>query len=335
MNSELAYTRLQPTGERLLTPPLGEVGARIVLEGVFTFHYTGARFDALYMTGPDGLFARRHPYLQWSPREPLLESEDLNRHRYQFRVPAGWNLEGQSLGLRVDVDRFVDEFLIPPSEVRGALTGEMTLRVLPPPATPGSLWAMMAAASLPAAAVAGGVGWVLWRRMALQGLPPELQEQLVRINRKHRIAHAALGPSRSPRLQETLGAVHAGAWSLARQIRALHTARSQIDGLSLQSEAERLEQELDRFADPIARAEGKAALAEKRKTLEILDEMELLQKRSTLRLATIEATLDTTCLSLRRPPPGSGAPFEDPVLCELEAEVTAIAEVEQEIRSLV
>jgi hypothetical protein len=303
-----------------------------VLEGVFTFHYTDTRFDALYGTGPDGLFARRHPYLQWSPREPLLESEDLNRHRYQFLVPAEWKLAGQSIGLRVDTDRFVDEFLIPPSEVRSALTGEMTLRVLPP-AAPGSLWAMMAAASLPATVVAGGVGWVVWRRMALQGLPPELQEQLVRINRKHRKARAALGPFLSPRLRETLGAVHAGAWSLARQIRALHNARSHLDDLSLQAGAEQLEQELARLTDPAARADGQAALAEKRKTLEVLDEMELVQKRSTLRLTAIEAALDTACLSLRRPPESS-APFVGSVLRELEAEVRAIAEVEREIQSL-
>src|SRR5712692_2883640 len=111
--SELATVRLPPTGDRLLTPPLGPSGASLVLEGVFTFRYSGLQFDALYRTGPDGAFSQRHSYLAWSPRQPLLESEDIARHRYQFRYPSEWGLRGQSIGLRIDLDRFVDEFLIP------------------------------------------------------------------------------------------------------------------------------------------------------------------------------------------------------------------------------
>src|SRR5688572_26607623 len=99
MRSPHARTHLRPTGDRLLTPPLGEDGARIVLEGVITFRHTGKRFDALYQTGPEGGFTLPHAYLEWSPRTPLLEREDRARHQYEFRVPAGWKLEGQSLGL--------------------------------------------------------------------------------------------------------------------------------------------------------------------------------------------------------------------------------------------
>lgn len=333
MDSELAFIRLRPTGEHLLTSPLGERGARIVLEGVFTFRYTGMRFDALYQAGPDGAFTWAHSYLRWSPCAPLLEREDRAEHRYQFCVPAWWKLHGESLGLWVDVDRFVDEFLIPPSEVRGALIGEMTLRVLPP-LGPGSLWAMMAAASLPATLMAGGIGWVLRRRMALQGLPQEVQMQLERISRKHRSAHAALGSPQDSRLQKHLRAVHAGAWALARQIRALHIARSRTDRLSLKAEAEQLDQELVRLTDASARAAGQAALAEKRKALALLDEMERAQTRCAMRLAAIEATLDTTCLTLQQPPPESLATFEETAVRELEAEVMAIAEVAREIGSL-
>jgi hypothetical protein len=331
MPPNLAHAHLHPTGDRLLTPPLDEGGARIVLEGVFTFRYSGLQFDALYQTGPEGDFTRPHPYLQWSPRVPLLESEDRARHRYEFRVPAGWRLGGQSLGLRVDVDRFVEQFLLPPSEVRAALTGEMTVRVLPPPPT--TLWPVLAAAGLPATLVAGGLGWVLHRRMALQGLPPELQLRLERINRKVRAARAASRSLRSSRLGESLRALHHGAWALARQFRALQQALSRVDGLALQVEAERLEQALPRMREAGAQVAGQAVLAEKRKALVLLHELDHAQTRSAMRLAAIEATLDTTLLTLQQPPAGTCGPFEPTVLRDLEAEVMAIAEVAREIES--
>jgi hypothetical protein len=332
MNPELAHTRLLPTGERLLTPPLGEEGARIVLEGVITFRYSGARFDALYQDGLEGEFTRPHPYLEWSPRMPLLESADRVRHRYEFLVPAGWGLQGQSVGVRVDVDRFVDEFLIPPSEVRVALAGAMTVSVLPAP--PAAVWPLAAAAGLTAVALVGGLGWVLRRRMALQGLPAELQHRLARISRQARTARAALGSPRNARLEGNLRALHSGAWALARQFRALQQARSRLDGRLLQAEAERLEQELPRLVDAGARAAGRTALAERRKTLVLLAEMEGAQTRSAMRLAAIEAALDTTCLTLRQVPSEPLASFEASLLRDLEAEMMAVAEVAWEIESL-
>jgi hypothetical protein len=331
MDSELASTPLSPTGDRLLTPPLGEAGARLVLEGVFTFQYSGMQFDALYRTGPEGVFSQRHSYLEWSPRPPLLESEDVARHRYQFRIPAEWKLQGQSIGLQIDLDRFVDEFLIPPSEVRAALTGEMALRVLPLLAAPVNPWPEIVGASLPAALVIGGLGWILQRRMALAGLPLELQRQLDRIIRKQRTALAAQasGPPHYRRLAGDLKAVPAGAWTLARRIRKLRDARSRIDQMSLVTEMQSLEQELARLTDAAARDAGNAALGEKRKALSLLEEIERSEARCAMQLTTLEATLDTTCLTLRQLHPNTPpTPSLESVRRELEAEVAAIAEAE-------
>ena len=331
MDSELASVRLPPTGDRLLTPPLGDTGARLVLEGVFTFRYSGMQFDALYRTGPEGAFSQRHPYLDWSPHPPLVESEDVARHRYQFRIPAQWKLQGQSIGLRINLDRFVDEFLIPPSEVRASLAGEMALRVLPLPAAPANLWPEIVGASVPAALMIGGLGWILQRRMALAGMPLELQRQLERIIQKQRAALAALGPGppRHQRLAGDLKAVPAGAWTLARRIRRLRDARSHIDRTSLAAEVAWLEREPACLADAAGRGVGGTALVEKRKALALLEEIERTEARCALQLTTLEATLDTTCLTLRQLQPDSPpTPSLESVRRELQAEVAAIAEAE-------
>jgi hypothetical protein len=289
------------------------------------------QFDALYRTGPGGAFSQRHPYLEWSPRPPVLESDDVGRHRYQFRIPAEWKLQGQSIGLRIDLDRLVDEFLIPPSEVRAALSGEMVLRVLPLPAAPVNLWPEIVGLSVPAALMIGGLGWVLQRRMSLAGMPLELHRQLERIIQRQRTALAALGhgPLQYQGLAEDLKAVPAGAWALARRIRRLRDARSRIDRTSFLSGMESLEQELFCLTDAAARGAAATALVEKRKTVALLEEIERTEARCAMQLTTLEATLDTTCLTLRQlQPTGPATPSVETVRCALEAEIAAIAEAE-------
>lgn len=328
---ELAAARLPRTGDWLLTPPLGATGARVVLEGVFTFQYSGMRFDPRYRTGTSGGFTLRHPYLQWRPRPPLLESDSVDRHRYQFRFPAEWKLQEQSIGLRLDLDRLVDEFLIPPSEVRAALSGEMVLRVRPLPGAPASLWPEVLGASVPAALLIGGVGWVLRRRMALAGMPVQLQEQLGRILRKQRSALAAAsdGPPHHRRLAEELQAIPAGAWAVARRIRSLRDARARIDQPALTVQVLCLAHELAGAPDPTARGAGEAALAEKRKVLSLLEQIQGQEAHCAMLLASLEATLDTACLILRQVEPAgpAAAPLER-VRRDLQAEIAAISEQE-------
>src|SRR5690242_13422857 len=113
--NELASIALQPTGETFLTPPLHELAQndyRITLEGVFTFSHSGMEFDPVYKRGPNGQFDQPHNYLQWTPRTPPLDEQlsDPIHHRYVFRIPKEWGLEGRSVGVKVDVDAFVNEF---------------------------------------------------------------------------------------------------------------------------------------------------------------------------------------------------------------------------------
>jgi hypothetical protein len=184
---------------------------------------------------------------------------------------------------------------------------------------------------VPAALMVGGLGWIIRRRMALTGLPVELQTQLERIVRKQRAALAAVGsgPPQYRRLGEDLKAVQAGAWTLARCIRRLRDARSRIDPASLVVQVGCLQHELARLTGAATRDAAETVLVEKRKALSILEEMERAEARCTLQLSSLEATLDTAYLILRQlPADDPTTPSVESVRRELEAEIAAIAEQE-------
>jgi hypothetical protein len=79
---------------------------------------------------------------------------------------------------------------------------------------------------------------------------------------------------------------------------------------------------------------SKAVLAERRKALEMLEELERARAGCVLRLEAIEAALDTACLALQQAPLDRSVPFEESVLRELDAEVMAVAEVTRELGGL-
>src|SRR5438067_423122 len=127
---ETVVASLMLTPDQVILPVPEDPGRsryRVVLEGTCAFDYTGERFDALYRSGPDGRFGGRHEYLRWTPSAPDLVREDRDAHRYVFEVTAP---RSQSLGMGIDVDRLVDEYLIPPSEVRQKLRSGIGLRLI-------------------------------------------------------------------------------------------------------------------------------------------------------------------------------------------------------------
>jgi hypothetical protein len=339
--TELARIRLPTTGDQVVTPPLAEMDRfeyRVILEGVLRFAYTDEEFDALYRAGPNGPFTEPHRYLRWSFGTPELENEDVVRHRYVFRIPASLGLEEGSVGVRVDVDRLVDQYLIPPSEVRRGISGDMTVTVLRTALAPPSPWPYLVGASAPAALLVGGVAWAIRRRRMYGGLSTDLQAALARIEAKHRAAVAAVGRQSGQLFpfSERLGAVRSGALGLARRLQEIRETRQLMEPHALETEIARLEEQLSRLTDDRARREGEIALREKRRALDLLAEVERAEARCAMRLGKIEAILETATLTLRarRPPPtpsawvpGPATPAEDALLRELDAEVAAIDEV--------
>lgn len=326
-DTELSSSLLQPDGVRIATPTLKEMarfGYRIVLQGVFRCDYNGKLFDPLYLLDENGKTGKRHNYLQWTPQPPILESEDPVQHRYVFRIPSDW--EGKSVGVRVNVDRFVDEFLIPPSEVRASLSGEVKMTVLQTPLVV-PLLPRIAPVAIPALLVAGGAAFVIRRRMMWGGLAHDLQQTLMSIEQKYRVACAAVSKEhgRLFPFHDKIAALRDGAFGLARHIQRLRNAQQLVDRRTLEADIARLEQQLAALRDEAAKRDGEIILTEKRRTLSLLEEMEQNTSRCALRLAKIEATLDALALTLRHAQTQqSPQPVEETLRRQLDAEVTAL-----------
>jgi hypothetical protein len=311
--------------------------ARIVVEGVFQFGYGGTRFDARYRAKGDGAFDQPHEYLSWSPQQPELESEDPANHRYVYRVPTALAASGQSLGLRLDVDRLVSEYLITPSEARQSLAGGMRVRVLQAPPPPQSLGALLGWVAAPALLTVSGVGWVVRRRMRFQGLDADLRERVERIDERY--AHAqraarAQSKGLAP-LDERLRSLRSSTLGLARQAQELRRSRRQLDQARIVAEVAAHRERLAGLTDERVRGEAASVLAAKERTLALFGDLESAETHCLIRLEKIEAVLETTALSLRgtqgQVVAAAAAQGDDPLCRALDAEVMAIREVQEEL----
>jgi hypothetical protein len=336
-DSELTTFTLPPNGDRVTTPELDPANNdyRFVVEGTVRSSYDGREFDALYRTNAAGEFVEHHSLLQWNPPDVILGSSNTAAHRYVFRLPA--NAAAKTAGVRVDVDQLVSDYLIPPSEVKAALSGSFHVSVLQAPLAPASPWTTAILVGLPAAAVMTGVGLVIRRRIALRGLSDDLAACLVRIEEKSRVAKSALGrdKGRAQPLADRLGAVRDGAAALVRQVQGLRDSQLLVDRPSVEKEVQALRDRAFKMKDTDMRREAEAAMLEKSKALQMLDELNAAETRSAMRLTKIEAILDSACLSLRASARGPiETRPEEALQRELDAEVRAIREVTREMEEV-
>ncbi len=339
MPDEISHTPLDLTGQTwAATPPMEAQNGdewRVVLEGTFRFAETGQTFDAVYRLSDNGVAATNaHDYLQWRPAALTLERADPARRRYVFRVSPGAIPDGESVGVRLNVDRFVDETLMEPSRVKSALSGDLSVSVLRTPAVvPWGLYAVEA--SVPAALALGGVGLLVRRRMILGGLDADLIHAVGRIEQKTRVARqAATRAHRAslPQMTERFGQLARGAQAVARQAQDLRNAQRLVDRRAVQREIGALERRLAAGKDDEGAAHARATLNEKRHALARLDEMKQAEEVCGLRLAKIEAVLDSAALTLRSARAAArAAPSEEALRHDLDAEVRALHEVERDL----
>ena len=333
----------KPDGGTLVAP-FGQTDtrqARVIIEGVVTYAPTGERLDALYSTDASGAFSVPHPYLWWNADALVLEQSDPVRHRYVFRVSAPAS-EGHTapVGVRWDVDRFVDKYLLPPSEIRANLSGAFTLTVetVPIAPTPVLPWPLVLAVGVPTALVMSGLTVVIQRRMKLQGLAPDLQMHLGQVEAKLKAARGALRAEdrRLVPIAERLTLLHTGTVALLRQLQDLRNAQRDSHRPRIEADVRMLERQIPTLSDAEARSEAQSALDGKRRTLCLLDEMANAESRCRMRLVKLEAVLDSTVISLRhtrttivRPVPATAT--EDALCRALDAEVSALGEVARAI----
>jgi len=338
-DSTIGSFTLNPSGGQILTPPLVErdaYGYRIVLEGVLRFGYTGEVFDAVYRWGTGESAPQTHRYLRWTPGVPILESEDREAHRYVFRIAPDTSLQssGGSIGIGVNTDAFIDRYTIPLSEVQRSLSGNMTITVQQFALAPTNPWSMVGWIGLPTTLAAVGLGMVIRRRMALRGLEQDLLVHLDRIEQKARAARSALSrqDNRLLPVAERISDLRAAALALIRRIQETRDVRRQTNARLLNIEIGTLESTLAGLTDPEARRQAERALEQKRRSQELLDSLVRAETNSTMRLNSIEALLDNTCLTLHSARIAApAAPAEETLCRSLDAEVAAIHEAAREM----
>jgi len=315
-----------------------EFAYRLVVEGTFTFDYDGKTYDALYTTDAQGRFSVPHNLLQFNRPGVQVVREDPVRHRYIFEVSPTQELAGQSLGVRLEVDRFVDWYLIPPSQVKAGLSGDLRVAVwekpLAPPLTP-LVWSPLAVLAVVA------VGWVIRRRMVLARerlvLDADLQAQLQQIAQKYEAVQLLLNAQgeEASDLRERFARLYEGAVALAQQTQILRNTVREVDEVALHRELTRLERNLARASSEALRRELAAAVEEKRRVARELAHTQENETRTHLRLSKIEALFDAARLKLPNLQIAQeNAVEEQRLIADVEEELAVLEEVVEELRRI-
>ena len=326
---QTASFAILPDGSRVVIPLAGtKPGSdpRLEITGVLRCAYNDQQYDALYACDASGVgdSSRSHSYLSWQPHAPVLEEADVRAHRYIFRYPR--LAQGVSPTVRIDVDRFVNEFLIPPSEVRNSLSGQFEMTVRPEAVASPISWGF-ALAAVPALVLTGGVAWVIQRRMASELLDADLQIQLQRVRQMADAARRAFRreDSRLVPVHSRLKALEEGAGTLAKQVQQIRNARALHDRSALERDVEALQ--LRATPGYAAHEEVWQTLRQKMKALAALSELDRAETLYTSRLTRIEALLQSTLAELQSVRVGTmEAPVKDSVCRALDAEVSALKE---------
>ncbi len=320
---------IQPDGNRVVIPLRGhETYTSVLIEvrGEFRCAYNNHAYDAAYQCDESGAGdpSRPHPYLRWEPYVPFLELADASAHRYLFRLRTPQ--PGVSPTVRIDVDHFIDDFLIPPSEVRNSLTGRFDLAVRSAPVPAPADWPIGLAA-IPGLAVIGAVAWILQRRMSTTLLDYDLRAQLDRVRQKSEAARRAVRreDGRLVPVAARLETLQVGARSLAIQTQKVRNARALHNRGGIERDVAEMERRI--VASGTATEDLAQTLQARHRALRGLTDLERTEAQLTSRLARIEAALDSALTGLQTVSIRATAPaVRDTVCMALEAEVEALRE---------
>lgn len=331
-------------GDGATTAPLeqGTAGTEFEVTGTFHCNYDGKEYDALYTTDSAGRWGEPHDLFLWPPGlEPVNRAFNPS-HTYRFRVQPGYDFTGQAITFRINVDGFVDRYLIPPAEVRASLQpGAVPLAIRavrasgPAPARP---WGRVAGpVSLGLLLVVGAAAWRYHRMQQKRGLDADLQDLLRRIQRKHGQLQAALDDQQADytRLRQRLKRLAEGAQALAGHVQTFRRLERQVDREALAEEILNLDRRRVQARDPAQVRDLEAALAEKRKVLELLEQTARNHDRYLARLSKVEALLEASQLKIvNLQVAAQDTVSEDRLMGEVDEELEVLEETVEEVRRL-
>jgi hypothetical protein len=296
---------------------------RVVLAGAFKCSYDGSSYDALRATSGSDEFDREHGYVEWSPAGMELADSDVSTHQYVLRLPKNTRELPASVSAWIDVDQFVTDLIITPSNVRQSLSGNLRLEVWrarrSSPAGPMAVVGLLAL---------GVLAVVLVRR---RNRPPvemaDVAEHLRRIDRKYDSAVGTIEGQREDtfELSSELERLRDGSRELARHIEAFRGAARTVDRRQLDAEIARMEGQLAEAERDDVRQEIEATLTAKCKLRDLLADTDANEARYLLRLSKIESTIDATTMWVTG---------QEQRLADEVGEDRAIAEIEEELKSL-
>jgi len=297
---------------------------RIVLSGGFRCARTGQSHDAMWSTSSSAEFDRKHDYVKWAPADVQVVEGSPSTHEYVLAFPEDTRELPESVSVRIDVDQFVTDLIITPSEVRESLTGSLRLEVWREPGL--SLANLLVFLCLVGLGVAAVV-LVHRRRCAPPMDMSDVEELLARIDRKYESAMGAIEGQREDAFELTseLERLRDGSRELAKHIEAFRRAARTVDRGELDREVARIEQQLEEADRDDVRQEIKATLAAKRRLRDLLADTDASEARYLLRLSKIESTIDATTMRVTG---------QEQRLADEVHEDRAIAELEQELKSL-
>ncbi|MGD8240869.1 MAG: hypothetical protein PVH68_20125 [Armatimonadota bacterium] len=296
---------------------------RVVLRGAFKCSYDGRSYDAVNTAGESGAFERQHHYVRWSPAELAVAEYAPSTHECVLHFPEDAREIPESVGARVDVDRFVTDFIITPSEVRESLSGDLRLEVWRA-RRPSRAGPLLILGLIGATAVA--IVLVRRRRLPLVDMS-DVEELLGRIDRKYQSATGTVEGEREDafELSSELERLRDGSRELARHIEAFRGAALTVDRRQLDREIADIEGQLEDADRDDVRQEIEATLATKRKLRDLLADSDASEARYLLRLSKIESTIDATTMRVTG---------QEQRLADEVHEDRAIAELEEELKSL-
>lgn len=325
-------------GTAVSLPKLGDSGEyRVRVSGVVTCGIDGRQFDARYREDEGKRFTQPHDLVRVEPGGDTLLHEDVASHTYTFGPLNEGVFAGESVTVRLDIDRLVDEFIRTPSEVRESLSGELKARLqyIPPTMAPGML---ALAVLVPVLVVALVVALAVQASRAAARRPYEdVNAMRRRIQRKARLALEEMGWSEQlfDHLRRRVAELSETADQLAEHVVTYRSIKLEYSPRGIEEDIARLERQLGRVTAEDVAEELRQEIENKRRTLDYLRANRNREASYLARLSQTETTLDNLRLKLPDLRTSLAQTAERPAVVEIDQELELLKDAIEETRELV